>query len=48
MNKLILSTLDRIEIGVILIDSDQKIVLWNRYVERLSNVFSKRHREAAG
>lgn len=41
MNKLILSTLDRIEIGVILIDSDQKIVLWNRYVERLSNVFSK-------
>lgn len=41
MNNLILSTLDRIEIGIILIDSDQKIVLWNRYVERLSNVFAK-------
>lgn len=38
MNDLVLSVLNRIEIGVILIDTEQTIVLWNKYIERLSAI----------
>lgn len=43
MNDLVLSVLNRIEIGVILVDPEQKVVLWNKYIERLSTI----HRRAA-